>query len=164
MFQVEMSVTSGSPDFYQSLARHVAAITQGESDLIANLANISALLFDQLHDLNWLGFYIVRGEQLVLGPFQGKLACVRIDRGRGVCGTAWDTGTVQRVADVHEFPGHIACDSASASEIVLPIHYAGRVVAVLDLDSPIKSRFTMQDQAGLEAIVNVIETLDWSSI
>nr|WP_241971698.1 GAF domain-containing protein [Aliidiomarina sanyensis] len=142
----------------------MAALTQDEPDLIANLANISAVLFDQLNDLNWLGFYLVKGTQLVLGPFQGKVACVRIDRGKGVCGTAWDTGLVQRVEDVHAFPGHIACDSASESEIVLPIRFQDKIVAVLDVDSPRKGRFSEIDQAGFEAIVRVVEQLDWSAV
>lgn len=164
MFAVETSSSQGTPEFYQSLAGQLAALTQDEPDLIANLANISAVLFDQLNDLNWLGFYLVKGTQLVLGPFQGKVACVRIDRGKGVCGTAWDTGLVQRVEDVHAFPGHIACDSASESEIVLPIRSQGKIVAVLDVDSPRKGRFSEIDQAGFEAIVRVVEQLDWSTV
>lgn len=164
MFAVETSSAQGTPEFYQSLAQQLAALTHDEPDLIANLANISAVLFDQLNDLNWLGFYLVKEGQLVLGPFQGKVACVRIDRGKGVCGTAWDTGLVQRIEDVHAFPGHIACDSASESEIVLPIRFQGDIVAVLDVDSPRKGRFSEIDQTGFEAIVQVIEQLDWSAV
>ncbi|RUO38837.1 GAF domain-containing protein [Aliidiomarina shirensis] len=133
----------------------------GEPNLIANLANISAVLFDQLDNLNWLGFYLAEGEELVLGPFQGKVACVRIPFGKGVCGTAASSQTIQRIADVHEFPGHIACDAASNSEIVLPIVVDGKTVAVLDIDSPITNRFTDIDEAGLAALLPLLASLNW---
>lgn len=125
--------------------------------MIANMANFSALLFQSLPDLNWAGFYIMRQVELVLGPFQGKVACVRIPVGKGVCGTCVATGEIQRVADVHEFPGHIACDAASNSEIVLPVRQGGDIIAVLDIDSPSLNRFDDIDQQGLAALVAVFE-------
>ncbi len=150
-------------DFYTSLCAQAQALTAGEPDLVANLANISALLNLNLPDLNWVGFYLRRQPQmLVLGPFQGKPACLRIPMGQGVCGTAAASGRVQRVADVHAFEGHIACDAASNAEIVLPIFAAGQVVAVLDIDSPSLDRFSAEDEAGLSALVKLLEKLDWS--
>lgn len=142
---------------YRLLAQQTTSLIEDESDLIANMANLSALLFNQLANVNWLGFYILRQDELVLGPFQGQVACVRIPVGKGVCGTAVATGKVQLVADVHQFAGHIACDSASNSEIVLPIRHAGEVIAVLDIDSPLFNRFNTDDQAGLEKIVELFE-------
>ncbi|CAM3804981.1 GAF domain-containing protein [Rheinheimera salexigens] len=142
---------------YRLLAQQTTALIEDESDLIANMANLSALLFNQLADLNWAGFYILRQDELVLGPFQGQVACVRIPVGKGVCGTAVATGEVQLVADVHQFAGHIACDSASNSEIVLPVRHAGEIIAVLDIDSPLLDRFDVDDQAGLERIVQLFE-------
>lgn len=120
-------------------------------------ANLSALIYDSLDNLNWAGFYLMRGGELQLGPFQGKVACTRIPVGKGVCGTAVEKKTIIRVEDVHLFPGHIACDSSSESEIVLPICKAGEVIGVLDIDSPIKNRFSEEDEAGLSKIVEVIE-------
>ncbi|OYW88323.1 MAG: hypothetical protein B7Z20_02845 [Sphingobium sp. 32-64-5] len=120
------------------------------------MANIAALIWQFLPDLNWAGFYRLTGEELVLGPFQGKPACIRIPLGKGVCGTAAATGQTQRVADVHAFPGHIACDPASASEIVVPIIHDGRLIGVLDLDSPSPARFDADDAAGLEALCAAI--------
>lgn len=120
-------------------------------------ANISALLYDALPDLNWTGFYLMRDGELALGPFQGKTACMKIKVGKGVCGTAVQEDRTIRVDDVHQFKGHIACDSASASEIVLPIHKDGKVIGVLDMDSPIKARFSEEDEDGLRKIVHVIE-------
>ena len=149
--------------FYDSLLSQVSALIEGESDLIANLSNVSALLNLALDDLNWVGFYLLKSpEQLVLGPFQGKPACLRIPVGRGVCGTAVASGQTQRVADVHAFVGHIACDSASNSEIVLPIFADGRVVAVLDIDSPSLARFDAEDQIGLERLATALENLRWN--
>jgi L-methionine (R)-S-oxide reductase len=128
------------------------AITAGEPDAVANMANVAALIWQFLPDLNWAGFYrLVEGE-LVLGPFQGKAACIRIPLGRGVCGTAAATRTTQLVADVHAFPGHIACDAASASEIVVPLVHAGELLGVLDLDSPVAARFDSRDARALEAL------------
>ena len=127
------------------------------TDPVSNMANISAVLFDGLTQINWVGFYVRRGEELLLGPFQGKPACVRIALGKGVCGTAAQTGQIQRVENVHNFPGHIACDSASQSEIVIPIFKEGRVWGVLDLDSPVLARFTPQDQVFLEKAARLFE-------
>ena len=146
--------------FYDSLISQLSALIEGEVDLVANLSNVSALLNLLLDDLNWVGFYLLKSaDQLVLGPFQGKPACLRIPVGKGVCGTAVATGQTQRVADVHAFAGHIACDTASNSEIVLPIFAAGRVVAVLDIDSPSLDRFDAEDQIGLERVATALENL-----
>jgi len=144
-------------EFYASLDRQAQALLDGEDDLIAAMANFSALVNDALEDLNWVGFYLLKNKQLVLGPFQGKVACTRIPLGKGVCGTAASEGTTQRVADVHQFDGHIACDAASNSEIVIPILRDKEVVAVLDIDSPSLARFGETDQAGLEKLVNSFE-------
>lgn len=143
--------------FYQELIGQVQAIIGDESDFIANMANVSALLFERLEGVNWAGFYRLEDEQLILGPFQGKVACIRIELGKGVCGTAASTDTTQRIADVHAFEGHIACDAQSNAEIVIPVHYNGDVIAVLDIDSVEYNRFDDADQKGLEAIVKVIE-------
>ena len=149
--------------FYDSLLSQISSLIEGESDLVANLSNVSALLNLALNDLNWVGFYLLKSpEQLVLGPFQGKPACLRIPVGRGVCGVAVATGQTQRVADVHAFVGHIACDTASNSEIVLPIFANGRVVAVLDIDSPLLARFDAEDQIGLERVATALENLRWN--
>ena len=146
---------------YAALRAEAAALTEGEENLMANLANVAALLGDTMPQINWAGFYLMDGGQLVLGPFWGKPACLRIQPGRGVCGTAVAADAIQRVADVHAFPGHIACDAASASEIVLPLHVNGRVAAVLDIDSPIPARFTEADQAGLSDLAALLEALPW---
>jgi GAF domain-containing protein len=127
-----------------------------ESDLIANAANTAALLFHHLPDVNWAGFYLSRGEELVLGPFQGKPACVRIPFGKGVCGTAASTGEPVIVPDVNDFPGHIACDTASQSEIVVPLVSWGRVLGVLDVDSPLPNRFDEDDSEGLESLASIL--------
>lgn len=149
--------------FYDSLLSQISSLIEGESDLVANLSNVSALLNLALDDLNWVGFYLLKSpEQLVLGPFQGKPACLRIPVGRGVCGVAVATGQTQRVADVHAFVGHIACDTASNSEIVLPIFANGRIVAVLDIDSPLLARFDAEDQIGLERVATALENLRWN--
>ena len=142
---------------YRLLNQQAQALIEQESDLIANMANISALLFNQLPDLNWAGFYIMREGTLVLGPFQGQVACVRIPVGKGFCGTAVATGEVQLVKDVHQFAGHIACDAASNSEIVLPLRHQGQIIAVLDIDSPSLARFDEEDKAGLEQLVSLFE-------
>jgi len=128
----------------------------GERDGLANCSNLAALIYEALPALNWAGFYFVRGAELVLGPFQGKVACVRIALGRGVCGTAAERRETLVVPDVHEFPGHIACDAASRSEIVVPLIAAGRVLGVLDLDSPERDRFDREDAGGLEALVRLL--------
>ncbi|MBR6917853.1 MAG: GAF domain-containing protein [Clostridia bacterium] len=142
---------------YRSLIKQTEALAEISSDPIPVMANVSALLFYSMNDINWAGFYIVKDGALLLGPFQGKVACVKIARGKGVCGSAWDKDMTQLVPDVHAFPGHIACDGASRSEIVVPIHRNGEVIAVLDIDSPIPSRFTEDDAAGLEELVFAIE-------
>jgi len=143
-------------ELYRQLIEAADALTLGEPDAIANMANISALLFEALPDLNWAGFYRNVGEELVLGPFQGKTACIRIPFGKGVCGTAAATLEPQCIADVHEFPGHIACDSASASELVVPVVQDGRLIGVLDLDSPSRARFDDGDMKGCVAIIERI--------
>ncbi|WP_144207173.1 GAF domain-containing protein [Shewanella donghaensis] len=145
-------------ELYDTLNRQVLALMEGEDDLIAGMANFSALLNDNLDDINWVGFYIKRNEQLVLGPFQGKVACTRIVIGKGVCGTAAANDATQLVADVHEFAGHIACDAASNSEIVVPVHQDNNVIAVLDIDSPSLNRFDKDDQKGLEMLVKSFES------
>ena len=141
---------------YEILCEKLRALTDGVPHRIANLANASALLFAELEDLNWAGFYFLEGGKLVLGPFQGKPACIEIEVGKGVCGTAVQEGKTQLVPDVHLFPGHIACDSASNSEIVVPLRVNGEIVGVLDIDSPWPGRFTEEDQTGLEAAAELI--------
>ncbi|MDO6542446.1 GAF domain-containing protein [Photobacterium sanguinicancri] len=143
--------------FYNRLTKQAVAIIEDEPDVIANLSNISALLNMELEDINWVGFYLLKGEQLVLGPFQGKVACVRIPVGRGVCGTAISEDTVQRIDDVHQFEGHIACDAASNSEIVIPFRIGGELYGVLDIDSPILSRFDQFDEEGLVSFINALQ-------
>lgn len=145
--------------FYRTLNQQAQALLEGEADLIATLANLSALLNQELTDINWVGFYLLQGETLVLGPFQGKPACVRIPVGRGVCGTAVAEGRTQLVDDVHQFAGHIACDGASNSEIVIPLRRAGEIIGVLDIDSPIFNRFDEQDRIGLEETVQILESM-----
>ena len=142
---------------YQELIAQVRALTDGVPHWIANFANTSAAIWQAMDGINWAGFYIMAENKLVLGPFQGKPACIEIPLGRGVCGTAAAAAQTQLVPDVHQFPGHIACDSASNSEIVVPILKDGKVWGVLDIDSPYYARFTREDQAGLEALVKVLE-------
>ncbi|MCF2617768.1 GAF domain-containing protein [Oscillibacter valericigenes] len=146
---------------YTRLNEQLAALVHGVPHRIANLSNAAALLYNTLPDLNWAGFYLMENGLLVLGPFQGKPACIEIQVGRGVCGTAAAEDRTQLVYDVHQFPGHIACDSASNSEIVVPIHGDGRIVGVLDIDSPRVGRFTEEDRVGLEAFVRVLEAELW---
>ena len=147
---------------YETMCAQIEALSEISDHYIPLLANASALLYENLKDLNWAGFYLVKDEELLLGPFQGKVACVRIPKGKGVCGTAYEKDETQRVEDVHKFPGHIACDSASNSEIVIPIHSDGKVVAVLDIDSPLFDRFSAEDQEGLELFVKKLEeVLRW---
>ena len=150
---------------YGLLAKQLAALAEGEPDFVPVLSNASALLWESLDRLNWAGFYLMDKGSLLLGPFQGKAACVRIPLGKGVCGTAAEEGRSLRVPDVHAFPGHIACDSASNSELVIPIRQGGAVLGVLDLDSPEYDRFTAEDRAGLEGFVRVLEeTADFSRL
>ena len=152
----ETAALSGSkPEQYAELAAQARGLLAGERDRIANAANLSALIYHALPDLNWVGFYFFDGRELVVGPFQGHPACVRIDLGRGVCGTAAQTRQTQRVADVEAFPGHIPCDSASRSELVVPLFEGDALVGVFDLDSPILDRFDADDQRGLEAIAAI---------
>ncbi len=149
-------------ELYPLLLSQAQALMEGERDPVANMANVSALLGQALTGVNWVGFYVMRGRELVLGPFQGKPACLRIPVGKGVCGTAAGTLQTQLVKDVHAFPGHIACDAASRSEIVAPLLQGGRLVAVLDIDSPLLGRFGEADQQGLERIaLAVADACEW---
>ncbi len=143
-------------DLYRDLIAAVDAITTGEPDAVANMANVAALIWEHVPGLNWSGFYRMVDDELVLGPFQGKAACIRIAIGKGVCGAAAATLETQRIEDVHAFPGHIACDAASLSELVVPVLHNGRLLAVLDLDSPHPARFDAEDQTGMEAICALI--------
>lgn len=156
MFNIDHFKDLNKKDFYESLLFFAKGLMDGESDYIANLANISSLLFNTMADVNWAGFYLYKEDQLVLGPFNGKPACIRIESGKGVCGTAHSSGQTQLVMNVHEFPGHIACDGDTNSEIVVPIVVNGEVIAVLDIDSPIKNRFNIEDQENLEILVSMI--------
>ncbi len=152
MFVVE-AFSGTKEELYEELLRQARGLLEGERDLVANAANLSALIWQIVPDLNWSGFYFMKGGELVLGPFQGKPACVRITVGKGVCGTAVSRRTSVLVEDVHAFPGHIACDAASNSELVIPLVSGARVHGVLDLDSPRPARFDTIDQAGLERVV-----------
>lgn len=156
MFQATTVAVGDKPVFYRELNQQLTGLLSGERDFIANAANLSALIYLLVPDLNWAGFYLMRGNDLLLGPFQGKPACVRIPvhpAPRGVCGAAAFQKQTQLVPNVHDFPGHIACDSASNSEIVVPLVSAGRVLGVLDIDSPHLDRFDEQDRAGIELLV-----------
>lgn len=161
----EASRPTSKDELYAELRTRIAGLLEGESDWLANLANVSAAVYEWLPDLNWAGFYLLKGGELVLGPFQGRPACVRIEVGKGVCGTAVAEGASQVVADVHAFPGHIACDARSRSEIVIPLRDAdGRIVGVLDLDSPELGTFDDADRAGLEAVASDLAgSIDWSA-
>ena len=141
---------------YRDIAAALEALVADEPDAVANMANAAALIWESLPDVNWVGFYRNTGDELVVGPFQGRPACIRIPFGQGVCGVAAQTRRVQRVEDVHAFPGHIACDAASNSEIVVPIIRDGELVAVLDIDSPNKARFTEEDEAGCVKLVEIL--------
>ena len=142
---------------YDLLTEQAEAFCEDTPDEVAAMANLSSLIYYTLDRLNWTGFYRVKGEELILGPFQGKVACIRIAKGRGVCGTAWKEDRVLVVPDVHAFPGHIACDGDSKSEIVVPIHRGGEVIGVLDIDSPVLNRFDDADREGLTALVQCFE-------
>ena len=152
MFDFSLPADTPDEERYRELANAADALTDGETDGVANMANLAALIWSFVPDLNWAGFYRVVEGELVLGPFIGRPACIRIPLGQGVCGTAADSGETQLVEDVHAFPGHIACDSASESELVVPIVKNGAVIAVIDLDSPRKARFTQSDARGMEAV------------
>lgn len=150
---------------YQLLCDQLRSLGESERHWLPLLSNASALLYEALPDLNWAGFYLLEGGSLLLGPFQGKIACIRIPLGKGVCGTAAARDETQLVPDVHAFPGHIACDGASNAEIVVPLHRGGAVIGVLDIDSPVLGRFTGADKAGLEAFARVIEeTAEWREL
>jgi len=155
------STLSGSkPEQYRQLAEQARALLHGERDRIANAANLCALVYHALPELNWVGFYFFDGTELVVGPFQGLPACVRIPLTQGVCGAAARTRSTQRIEDVHAFPGHIACDAASQSELVVPLVHGGALVGVFDLDSPVRARFDVEDQEGLETIARLfVESL-----
>jgi len=148
---------SNQAELYHELLGQTKALIHGESDIIANMANVSALLYERLAQVNWVGFYRVIEDELVLGPFQGKVACIRIPLGKGVCGTSAARGEVQRIENVHQFEGHIACDAATNAELVIPVKVAGKVIAVLDLDSTALARFDKQDEQGILAIVQMFE-------
>jgi len=147
---------ANKPEMYDLLKKQLAALMEGEYHPLPHLANMTALLHSALSDINWVGFYLMTDGDLLLGPFQGKPACIRIPVGKGVCGTAAAQNRTQRVDDVHQFPGHIACDSASNSEIVIPIRVNGTIAGVLDIDSPCLNRFDAQDQQGLEEMVKML--------
>ena len=152
MYQFAPDPQQSKAELYRELAAAAAALTAGEPDKVANMANLAALIWQYVPQLNWAGFYRVVDGELVLGPFQGKPACLRIPFGQGVCGTAAASGATQLVADVHAFPGHIACDGDSRSELVVPVLRDGAVVAVIDLDSPVLARFDAEDARGIEAL------------
>jgi GAF domain-containing protein len=155
MYESSEELPESKPEAYRLLAAQLAGLLEGERDLIANAANFSALLYHALPRLNWAGLYLHKGGELVLGPFQGKPACVRIALGRGVCGAAAESRRTVLVENVHEFPGHIACDGASNSEVVVPLLRGGRLVGVLDLDSPALARFDAEDREGLERLAEI---------
>lgn len=156
MYEFAIDTAAPKHELYRELVRSADALTAGEPDAVANMANVAALLWEYLPDVNWTGFYRMVGGELVLGPFQGKAACIRIALGEGVCGTAAASGETQLVADVHAFPGHIACDANSASELVVPVMRDDNVIAVIDLDSPLLMRFDADDAAGIEALAKIL--------
>ena len=156
MYQFEIDTAADKAELYREMLGALDALTAGEPDAIANMANAAALIWQYLPDLNWAGFYRLVGDELVLGPFQGKPACIRIAIGAGVCGAAAASRETQLVEDVHAFPGHIACDAASRSELVVPIVHEGRLLGVLDLDSPSAARFDAEDAAGCAALVRLL--------
>jgi len=157
MFAFEIDPDTPKPALYDELLDAARALTEGEADSVANMANIAALIAQYVPDLNWAGFYRVVEDELVLGPFIGKPACIRIGHNEGVCGAAWAKGITQVVADVHAFPGHIACDGDTRSELVVPVIQSGRVTHVIDLDSPSLARFDKDDQTGIENIAKLLD-------
>ncbi len=164
MYQLEQLVWENKTSAYEQLYQQINAILMGEHYVMANLSNIFAVLYQGLEQINWVGFYLWHNGELILGPFQGKVACMHIVKGHGVCGTAVATGQTQLVTDVHQFPGHIACDSASCSEIVIPMYYENKIIGVLDIDSPVVGRFDEIDQQGLERIVEFVQKqCDWKN-
>ncbi|WP_186248206.1 GAF domain-containing protein [Burkholderia gladioli] len=163
MFELSTSPTATKSELYETLVAQARSLIESETDLVANAANFSSLVYNSLEGLNWAGFYLFDGAELVVGPFQGKPACVRIPLGKGVCGTAARTRETQVVRDVHEFPGHIACDSASQSEIVVPlVADDGALIGVWDVDSPELARFDDEDRRGMEALCRVFVELAWA--
>ena len=158
MYEFAIDAAAPKHELYRELVQSADALTAGEPDATANMANVAALLWEYLPDVNWTGFYRIVGDELVLGPFQGKAACIRIALGEGVCGAAAASGETQLIGDVHAFPGHIACDANSASELVVPVKRGGQVVAVIDLDSPSLMRFDSDDAAGIEALAELLST------
>ena len=156
MYDFAADPAQPKPELYRELAAAADALTAGESDAVANMANVAALIWQFLPELNWAGFYRAIDSELVLGPFCGKPACIRIPFGQGVCGTAVASGESQLVADVNRFPGHIACDAASRSELVVPVKRDGQVIGVIDLDAPRVGRFDADDQAGIEALARIL--------
>ena len=156
MYEFAIDAAAPKHELYRELVRSADALTANEPDAVANMANVAALLWEYLPDVNWTGFYRLLEGELVLGPFQGKAACIRIALGEGVCGTAAASGETQRIDDVHTFPGHIACDANSASELVVPVKRGGLVIAVIDLDSPLAMRFDADDAAGIEALAELL--------
>lgn len=157
MKEINSMYPSDKKECYTLIHSQLKSILEDEPHVIPNLSNTSALLNEALTDINWVGFYLIHNNELLLGPFQGKIACVHIAIGKGVCGTAVLKDETQLVPDVHQFPGHIACDSASRSEIVIPIHSDGKIVGVLDIDSPVTQRFDEEDKEGLEEVVRILE-------
>lgn len=158
MYAFEIDTTQPKAALYDEMVKAADALTAGEPDAVANMANVAALLWQYLPDVNWTGFYRMVDGDLVLGPFQGKAACIRIAVGEGVCGAAAATRETQLVDDVHAFPGHIACDADSRSELVVPVLRDGRLIAVIDLDSPIPARFNAEDAAGIEALAALLSS------
>jgi L-methionine (R)-S-oxide reductase len=156
MYEFAIDTAAPKTELYRELVRSADALTSGEPDDIANMANVAALLWEYLPDVNWTGFYRMVGGELVLGPFQGKAACIRIALGEGVCGTSAASGETVLVEDVHAFPGHIACDANSVSELVVPVKHDGKVIAVIDLDSPSPMRFDADDALGIEALAKLL--------
>jgi L-methionine (R)-S-oxide reductase len=156
MYTFDIDPSAPKSELYAEMVRSADGMTSGEPDAVANMANIAALLWAFLPDVNWTGFYRVVDGELVLGPFQGKAACIRIPFGQGVCGAAAQSGETQLVSDVHAFPGHIACDANSASELVVPVKHNGTVIAVIDLDSPTLNRFDTEDAKGVELLAHMI--------
>lgn len=162
MFDMGNINAQNKQEFYKQLNTYLIGLISEETDWLADISNASALLYLLMPDINWAGFYLYKGGELVLGPFQGKPACVRIALGKGVCGNAAKTWKIQVVEDVNEFPGHIACDTVSKSEIVLPIIKYDKLIGVLDIDSPVKARFDKQDAEGLSSFVNILnQYIDW---
>lgn len=162
MFEVGKAQFKDKKELYNELNSYLTGLISEEKDWLANIANASALLYSMMYDINWAGFYLYKDGELVLGPFQGKPACIRIALGKGVCGTAAKTRNIQVVEDVHQFPGHIACDALSQSEIVIPIIKDQKLIGVLDIDSPVKARFDDEDADGLKSYIQILNKyIDW---